>query len=128
VKRLVATLALSAVALVAAACSSGGSAPAPVPSPSGDPQTAATIKATSMKFDTAVLDFKAGTPISLTFDNPDAVPHNVAIYGPNGAKVFGGEMLDPGKSVVYQVPALGAGTYTFKCDLHPDMTGSVLAR
>jgi hypothetical protein len=25
--------------------------------------------------------------------------------------------------VTYQVPALPAGTYTFKCDVHPPMTG-----
>ena len=126
-KRLVATIALAAVAVVAAACSSGG-APAPVPSPTGSPATASTIKATSMKFDTAVLDFKATAPITLTFDNPDSVPHNVAIYDAGGAKVFGGDMVDAGKSVVYQVPALTAGTYSFKCDLHPDMKGTVFAR
>lgn len=127
-KRLVATLALSAVALVAAASSSGSSAPAPVATPSGEPSAAVTVKASSQKFDTAVLDFKAATPLTVTFDNPDSVPHNIAIYGPHGSKVFGGDMVDAGQSIVYQVPSLTAGTYSFKCDLHPDMKGSVFAR
>lgn len=126
-KRLVATLTLSAVALVAAACSSS-SAPTAVPPPSGDPSDAVTITANSMRFDSATLDFKAATAVRLTFQNPDSVPHNVAIYGTDGSKVFGGDMVDAGKSVVYQVPALTAGTYSFKCDLHPDMKGSVFAR
>jgi plastocyanin len=127
VKRLVATLALSAVALIAAACSSGA-APTPVAPPSGEPSDTVTITANSMRFDTATLDFKAATAIALTFQNPDSVPHNVAIYGADGSKVFGGDMIDAGKSIVYQVPALTAGTYSFKCDLHPDMKGSVFAR
>ena len=127
-KRLVATLALSAVALVAAACSSGGAAPTPAATPSGDPSAALTVTASSLKFDTAVLDLKATTPVTLTFDNPDSVPHNIAIYGADGAKLFGGDMVDAGKSIVYQVPSLTAGTYSFKCDLHPDMKGSVFAR
>jgi plastocyanin len=127
VKRLAATLALSVVALVAVACGSSA-APAPVATPSGAPSADVTITANAMQFDTTVLDFKAATPITLTFDNPDSAPHNVAIYGADGSKVFGGDMVDAGKSVVYQVPALTAGTYSFKCDLHPDMKGSVLAR
>jgi plastocyanin len=99
-----------------------------VATPSGEPSTAVTITANAMQFDTGTLDFKAAAPITLTFDNPDSVPHNVAIYAADGAKVFGGDMIDAGKSVVYQVPALTAGTYSFKCDLHPDMKGSVFAR
>lgn len=126
-KRLAVTLALSTLALVAAACSSAP-APTAVPPPSGDPSADVTITASSMKFDTQVLDFKAATGITLTLDNPDSVPHNVAIYGPDGSKVFGGDMVDAGKSIVYQVPALNAGTYSFKCDLHPDMKGAVIAR
>lgn len=126
-KRLIATLALSAAALIAAACSPGA-APTAVPVPSGDPSDTVTLSANSMKFDTGTLDFKAAAPIMLTFENPDAVPHNVAIYGADGSKVFGGDMVDAGKTIVYQVPALGAGTYSFKCDLHPDMKGTVFAR
>ncbi len=30
--------------------------------------------------------------------------------------------------VTYQVPALAAGTYTFVCEVHPDMKGTITAQ
>jgi plastocyanin len=30
--------------------------------------------------------------------------------------------------VVYDVPALPAGSYTFACTVHPNMTGSITAQ
>ena len=32
------------------------------------------------------------------------------------------------RQVTYQVPALAAGTYTFICDVHPDMKGTIIAQ
>jgi plastocyanin len=29
--------------------------------------------------------------------------------------------------IVYDIPALKAGTYYFRCDLHPDMRGAIVA-
>lgn len=139
-KRLVATLALSAVALAAAACG-GSSAPTAAPSgapsvapsgaPSGQPgssPTSVSLSAKDIKFSTAELDVKAGSALTLTFDNPDVAPHNVSIFAADGSKVFGGDIIDGGKSIVYAVPALAAGTYAFKCDLHPDMKGDLVAK
>jgi plastocyanin len=138
VKRLVATLALSAVALAAAACG-GSSAPTAAPSvapsvaPSGQPgvsagSSAVSISAKDIKFSTGELDVAANSALTISFDNPDSAPHNIVILAADGSKVFGGDVIDGGKSIVYQVPALAAGTYTFKCEIHPNMTGSVVAR
>src|SRR5205085_7768328 len=85
VKRLVATLALSAVALAAAACG-GSAAPTAAPTqstsaaPSGAPggsPTSVSLSAKDIKFSTAELDVKAGTALTIAFDNPDSAPHNV---------------------------------------------------
>ncbi len=32
------------------------------------------------------------------------------------------------KVIVYNVPALAAGTYTFSCSVHPSMTGTLTSK
>ncbi len=130
-KRLFATLALATVALAAAACSStnaGGGTPAPSAGPA-DPN-APVIVADQLKFTTAEVTVPAGKPFQLTFDNREGPPHNVAIYTDASAgqvvyqgKIFGGPAVK-----VYDLPALDAGTYFFRCDVHPDMTGTLVAK
>ena len=62
----------------------------------------------------------------MTFQNQDTAPHNVSIFTDSSAsqRVFQGEVFSQGERV-YQVPALAAGTYFFRCDVHPDMTGTL---
>ena len=38
-------------------------------------------------------------------------------------QVFGSDPFSGPAVVVYNVPALAAGTYFFRCDVHPDMAG-----
>ena len=49
------------------------------------------------------------------------------IVGHSIANLFRGEIFSSG-SKVYDVPALEAGTYFFRCDVHPDMTGTITAK
>jgi plastocyanin len=73
----------------------------------------------------------AGKPLTLTFDNKNAaVPHNVAIFdGPSEAKtLFAGEIVTGPKQIVYNVPALPAGSYYFSCQVHPNMHGTITAK
>ena len=67
----------------------------------------------------------AGTAFTIAFDNQDGVPHNVAIVDPSGRAVFTGDIVT-GRSVSYRISALAAGSYTFRCDVHPGMTGSLI--
>src|SRR5215210_1663411 len=125
-KRSILRLGLLVVIAVSAACSSAaGGQPAsagPV-----DPN-APVISAQGSAFSPATLTVKSGKAFGLTLDNKDAAPHNVAIYKDSSAtqQVSVGEIVSS-NSATQQVPALDKGTYYFRCDVHHEMTGSIVA-
>ncbi len=89
------------------------------------------IAAKNIAFDQAELTVPAGRPFSLVFDNQETVPHNVAIYADAsaGQSLFVGEIFNGPGERTYAVPALQAGTYFLRCDVHPTrMTGTLVAR
>jgi hypothetical protein len=85
------------------------------------------IAAKDLKFDRTQLVLPADKPFALVFDNQEAVPHNVSLTDSSGTVVFVGEVFNGPSSRVYAVPALQPGSYTFKCDVHPDMKGVATA-
>ena len=112
--------------LVLAACSGasgGGSA-----TPSIDPD-ALRIAAKDLRFSTSAMSAPADKAFQIAFDNQESALHNVAIYRDSSAreKVFGSEPFSGPAVVTYAVPALAAGTYYFRCDVHPDMSGQLVA-
>jgi len=113
---------LAALLALLVGCSGGGAAASASP-PSG---VDATIDAKDLKFTTSTLTLPAGKPVRLFFRNLDGAPHNVAIYAEAGAtqKVFVGETVT-NQATTYDIPAIAAGSYTFRCDVHPDMKGTV---
>ena len=64
----------------------------------------------------------------MTLDNKDSAPHNVAIFKDSTAaeKISIGEIVSSTKAT-QQVPALEKGQYFFRCDVHTDMTGTIVA-
>jgi plastocyanin len=127
-KRLIATISLLGLAAVLAACSGvsanpSSSAPAASGGPAGD---AISLAAKDLKFSQSQVSVPAGKAFALVFDNQDGAPHNVAISDASGTGVFKGEIVSA-TQVTYQVPALTAGTYTFICEVHPDMKGTIVA-
>ena len=118
-------LLLGVFALTMVACSGGGGAAASVTPP---PDAAASIEANNLKFSTAELAVPAGAPFKLFFKNLEGAPHNVAIYGDSTAseKIFVGETIT-NAAITYDVPAIPAGEYFFRCDVHTDMNGTVQA-
>lgn len=84
--------------------------------------------AQNLAFQPAQLEATAGEDFVISFDNRDAVPHNVAIFKGADAtaqNVFRGDLITGPRTVSYQVPAQEPGTYFFLCEVHPTMTGTV---
>ena len=82
------------------------------------------VSARGSRFSTERLDAVAGRPIAITFQNDDVgILHNIALYerGPGGALVDDARTaLEVGPvTQVLTIPALAAGTYVFRCDVHP---------
>lgn len=126
-KRLILGLGIAALAIVTAACSGATAAPATdAPNPSAPAGDAIVIVAKDMKFQTTSVTVKAGTPVAIVLDNQESAPHNIAIKDASGAEVFKGEIVTNAK-VTNDIPALAPGTYTFLCEVHPDMKGTITA-
>ncbi len=117
---------------------SGSPAPSGAPAPSGSPGASgapsspgpagAVLQQSAMNiaFEASSLSAPADTPFQIQFDNKDAgIPHNIAIHDPGGTEVFKGEIITGPAQTTYKVQALPAGTYTFVCTVHPNMTGTL---
>jgi plastocyanin len=92
----------------------------------GDGGSVLRISAQNIAFDTAELAAPADAPFQIEFANNDAgVPHNVEIRDQSGMTMFKGEIFNGVATRTYDVPALPAGTYTFICTVHPNMTGTL---
>jgi plastocyanin len=113
--------------VVVAACSAGSADSSA--QPSVDP-AAIRIAAKDLAFSTNSLTAPADEPFQIAFDNQEAAPHNVAIYRDSSAaeKLFGSDPFGGPAAVTYDVPALPAGTYFFRCDVHPAMSGELTVR
>ena len=111
------------------------SAPGPSASgaPGGSPAAGGPtlqIAASNLAYDTNALAAPAGQAFGITFANNDAgTPHNVDILDSTGKVVFHGDIVTGVKTVTYQVAALTAGTYQFRCVVHPStMTGTLTVK
>jgi plastocyanin len=85
------------------------------------------ITAQNIAFDRGQLAVPAGRPFQLLFENREGAPHNVRIYDDVDQPLFVGEIFGGPGSRTYEVPAIPAGTHRFRCDVHPDMAGTVIA-
>lgn len=129
-RRLVPHLAL--LALLAVACGGGGGkddggTAAPPCTPSGSTLTV-TIK--DLRFDKDCLAAPAGQPFTIKVDNKDGDQHNLAIYTSSAAdkNLFRGD-IKPGPAILtYKAPALKAGRYYFRCDVHPETNGTFIVQ
>jgi plastocyanin len=104
--------ALCALFVLLAACSSGGAKPSvPVNG----------VLVADFEFRPSTVTVHVGDTVTWVFDQPDA-PHNVfATSGP--------EQFDSGAPVgkgTYRHTFTKAGTYRYECQVHPNMTGTIV--
>jgi len=127
--RFTSILGLVVLAVALSACSGASAVPATGnPAPSGSPSgDVVAVSARDIAFVQTAIQATAGSPFTVAFQNQDSAPHNVAIVDASGDTVFKGDIVT-GKTVDYAVPALAAGTYTFLCEVHPSMKGTLTVR
>jgi plastocyanin len=107
----------------ASAPASGGASAAPSGGAAGGAPVE--ISAMNIAFEQTSATAPADAAFTIHFNNKEAVPHNVDVKDASGASKFKGDVVTGPKEVDYQVPALPAGDYTFVCDVHPNMTGTL---
>lgn len=101
----------------------------PPPGSAAPGQLELQLAAKDVKFDKASLDAPADTPFTIRFQNDDAaVAHNVAIHDGTGQEDFKGEIFQGVDVRTYPVQPLKAGSYTFLCSVHPNMTGTLTVK
>jgi plastocyanin len=86
------------------------------------------ITAKNLKFDKARLELRAESPSILRFKNDDPDPHNVAIYNDAtlSTTIFSFDPIPGPISQDLQFTSPAAGRYFFRCDVHPQMRGTVV--
>jgi plastocyanin len=124
-RALAAIASLALAASLAAGCgSTQGGGPPPTLPPGG-----VSIVADDLEFNTQRLEAKAGVAFGLLFENREGAPHNIRINDEGASDpLFVGEIFSGPQTRLYEVPAIPAGTHRFRCDVHPAMTGEVIAR
>jgi plastocyanin len=93
-------------------------AEAPAQTTAPAPNSTTTVNIHDRTFDPAVLNVAPGTTV--TWTNGDTEAHTVT--ADNG--LFDSGVLEPGQS--YSTWLGGTGTVAYHCEIHPDMTGSVV--
>ena len=88
-----------------------------------------TITALNIAFTESSVNAPAGKAFTIDFDNQDAsVPHDVYIKDGSGTQVFAGAIVTGPTQTTYNVPSLAAGSYTFFCSIHSNMTGTLVVQ
>jgi mono/diheme cytochrome c family protein/plastocyanin len=105
-----------------------GASGSPGPVEPSQPPSGVVVKesALNIQYEVRALSVPADTEFSIEFENKDpGVPHNIEIKDSSGTTVFKGDIFSGVETRTYKVQALPAGTYSFVCTVHPNMTGTL---
>ena len=88
------------------------------------------LVAKSIAFNKTSIAVPKSARVNVNFDNQDnGVPHNFAVYKTAEAKenFFKGDIIKGPSKITYVFTAPDtAGTYFFRCDVHPMMNGDFI--
>lgn len=110
--------AAAAFFLISAGCGGSGTSATPSPKPSAE----VTIVAVDRLFDLETITVPEGSRVTITLQNEDADPHNIAIYESRAAEeeIFVSETIaGRGTETKGSFDAPPEGEYFFRCDVHP---------
>lgn len=126
-RRLISGVAVVTVALVLAACSSEeGSSSAATAAPQ-TPVTEMTLVMRDNKFDQKAFTVPANTPVTVTTDNKGSALHNFHVINIKSAdgKDIVTQLIPGGRTDTVTFTIDTPGTYDYRCDVHPEMTGKL---
>lgn len=99
-------------------------------SPTPPPEVSLMVTARGFAFDTSTITVPAGSRVTITFENKDqGASHNIAFYTSNTLQniIYIGKIINGPATTTYTFTAPAtAGTYYFRCDLHPVMNGQFI--
>jgi len=119
--RIAMTIALTAIVALVAACSGSAASPAPASQAASAPAGSAAAGAVTIQgfaFDPSSSTATVGAKV--TWTNKDDAPHTVTF---DDASVTSSGNL--AKDQTFEATFSKAGTFTYKCTIHPSMTGDV---
>ena len=108
--------------------------PTPTPTVTTTPGVSVTINliAQGFSFDKGTITVTPGASVTIAFNNKDSgIPHNFAAYESSAAQksIFVGQIITGPATIEYKFTApTTPGTYFFRCDVHPNMTGSFIVK
>ena len=84
------------------------------------------MTADNLAFSPGSLSAPAGATVTIAFNNADSgVPHDIDVFSPSGGSIGKTAVITGPAQATVSLGALAAGTYPFKCDVHPFMHGTL---
>jgi plastocyanin len=84
------------------------------------------VSAINLTFKEGVVVAPANEAFQIYFENLENVPHNVDVVDGSGTSLARGEVFNGRAGRALPVPALGQGSYTLLCNVHPETMRAAL--